>query len=119
MIDVESKKKGDIVWIINKNSRQLLTPLKCEFDSIEDNTDNKVLYVIINNKKICYTTRSAFNTEKEAILYAAIYVMKQIESGEPFVEGIDDHLLEKASKICEHFKIESPEKFIYYWMSNV
>ena len=120
MVNIKSMNKGDTVWIVKQYIGEMLYPIEVEFDSLESPRSNKLAFVIIGGKKICYPTNLLFETKYEAEIYASIAFTKLYYTADPStVEDIDKEILVDAHKLMSGYEESHPDKFLYHWMNNV
>lgn len=123
MIDVLGRVKGDVLWVIDIIGPETnFAPKKVFFDSLESVGSTKLVYVLENDKKICYPTRVLFDDFTEAELCSAIAFIKSHNNEDMGFEVSQEQLkkiLSRAVEITEKYESVYPDKFLYHWMNYV
>lgn len=120
MVNIQNMKKGDMVWIVKQDIAEMLHPIQVEFESLESPNSKKLVYVILEGKKLCYPTNLLFDKKYEAEIYAVIAFIKLYQTTDTTtVNEIDKSILVDAYNMLSKYKDSHPDKFLYHWMNNV
>lgn len=121
MINHTLFKKGDPVWVVKQSIDEMIYPVKGEYHSLETPTSNKLIFITLNQKKVCYPNHLLFHDKIEAEIYASIIFLKMYYNFDPFaiVDDILPETLQEAHKLVELYEISHPDRFLYYWMMYI
>jgi hypothetical protein len=119
MVNVKNKKKGDKIWVVVQKVEEMIYPLLAKFDSVENNLSDKIIFINIDNQKLCYPTHLVFETQEEAEICASILFVKMCNTMEPpFDTTVYKKTLARAREMVTEFEATYPDKCLYYWMSD-
>jgi len=121
MIDIRKKQENEFVWVLEKDIGSMIFPKKVKFHSLESPYSDKLAYVIMGNKVICYPTSLIFENKLDAEIYASTKILKLYNNDDvnfKFDTEQGKKILDHAEKIIELYVCLYPDKFLYYWMSD-
>ena len=121
MIKIADRKSGDVLWVVKKNVNSIIFPDTVTFECPESNTNDKLVFVIDDNKKkVCYATSDLFETKLEAEIYAVTEFFKLLRDipVDDVEYEVDTKIIEKAKKMMCEFEEQYPDKVIYYLMND-
>ncbi len=120
MVNLKEKNIGDPVWAVKQEICEMIYPTEVLFQSPESLKSNKLAFIEMDNKKICYPTNLLFDSKVEAEIYASITFIKMYYASDPFEisDEIDDSVLFAAQNMVEKFEEQYPDRVLYYWMNS-
>jgi hypothetical protein len=122
MIDVRSKKNGDLIWYVSNRLETMLTPELVKFSSLESESHDKLMFVEYENdliKVMCVPTNCTFDSKHEAEIFAVVKFMKKYHTFETSEERNEHHkLFLIASHKISEFENNFPELVVYNLMCN-
>ncbi len=107
--------------MVKNKMDSMIYPVSVKYLTPESTKGTKLVFVEMNQKKICCATNLLFDTKEDAELYAVTSFIKMYYSFDPLLiaDDVDEETLQNAHKILTKYEAEDPAKFIYYWMMNV
>ncbi len=121
MINTETLKKGDKIWVVKQSIDEMIYPIQAEYHSLESPTSNKLIFINLNQKRICYPNNLLFSNKIEAEIYASIIFLKMYYNFDPFtiVDDILPETLQRAHSLLDTYEESHPDRFLYYWMTYI